>query len=492
MIDLLTASNQRKFKLVQLLNQSDSFVHIDTIAAHLDAKVRTVYEDIRELGESDLSHTFQIEARSKEYSIRFKDNCSIDSLGKYIMENNKCFQILEYTFFNKDVTVEDLADLFNISLPTVYRLISRINTGLKKNFNLKFYTSPCCLEGDEYEVRSFYLQYFTERYSMKEWPFSDINHDKLLKLFTVFTNNLNFKLQYSDLMMLKYSLAVSHVRVSQGHIVNNTGIRTAAIIKKLNSSEAFYKIFADIFNGEFEPLVYTDNLSYVISDYFFFNHEELLHNAAVDSYSARSYIRLTQIINELATDFNIPIENREMLIYNIHNSAQLGVRNINVRPLIINNKYVLLQQFRDLFPKFYGKLKIQMEDYISLMDIKYNEDFIYHLMHSFVTRWENLLEKLLKSQRKIKIKVVSIHDIYHAKLMKSILKIEFYEQVDVELIDSYDIEALLDTPDKVDIMVSNFTLPVSDSRVIAVNDIPTNRDFSLIKNKIKEIRLRDN
>lgn len=274
--------------------------------------------------------------------------------------------------------------------------------------------------------------------------------------------------------------------------MNNTGTRTAAITKQLKSSESFFKVFTDIFKGEFDPLVYTDNLSYVISDYFFFNHEELLKSAAHDSYSARSYIRLTQIINELAAEFEIPIDNREMLIYNIHNSAQLGVRNINVTPLIINNKNMLLQQFRELFPKFYSQLKMQLETYVSLMDIKYNENFIYHLMHSFVTRWENLFENLLKSQRKIKIKVVSIHDIYHAKLMKSILSTEFYEQVNVELIDSYNIEELLDTPGKIDILVSNFTLPISDSRIIAVNDIPTNRDFNLINSKIKEIRLSDN
>lgn len=216
MINLLTTSNQRKFELVQLLNQSDSFVHIDTLAERLNSKARIVYDDLREIAESDLSQIFHIESRSKEYSIRFHDSCSIDSLGNYILKNNKCFQILEYTFFNENVTVDDLADIYHISLPTVYRLISRINKGLKNNFKLSFSTSPACLIGDEYEVRSFYLQYFTERYGMKEWPFTDINHDKLLKLFTVFTDNLKFKLQYSDLTMLKYSLAVSHVRVSQG------------------------------------------------------------------------------------------------------------------------------------------------------------------------------------------------------------------------------------------------------------------------------------
>lgn len=86
--------------------------------------MRTVYEDIREISESDLSHIFEIESRSKEYSIRFHDNCSIDSFGNYIMKNNICFNIIEYTFFNKNVTVDDLADLYHISLPTVYRLIA--------------------------------------------------------------------------------------------------------------------------------------------------------------------------------------------------------------------------------------------------------------------------------------------------------------------------------------------------------------------------------
>lgn len=492
MLEVLTASNHRKFQLIQFLYQSDSFIHIDDLAEKLGAKVRTVYEDIREISESDLSHIFEIESRSKEYSIRFHDNCSIDSFGNYIMKNNICFNIIEYTFFNKNVTVDDLADFYHISLPTVYRLIARINEGLKDNFEISFSTSPCCIHGDEIEIRSFYIQYLTERYDINEWPFTDIDHDELLKMFTAFTDTLKFKLQYSDLKLLKLSLAVSHIRVSQGYRVENQGVRTSGILNMLNQSSQFFEIFSTAFKGDFNPQVFTDNLSYIISDYFFFNHEELLKSATTDSYSAQSYIHLTQIINELGTEFDIPIDNREMLIYNIHNSAQLGIRNINVRPLIINNKFMLLQQFRELFPAFYSSLKIKLENYVELMEIKYNEDFIFHLMHSFVTRWENLFRNLLKSQRKIKVKVVSSHDIYHARLMQSILQTEFYERVDTELIDSYNIEALLETSDEVDLLIANFTLPILDSRVIAVNDIPTNKDINLINHKIKEIRLSDN
>src|SRR5699024_12004754 len=128
-----------------------------------------------------------------------------------------------------------------------------INGGLKYNFVISFSTSPCCIQGDESEIRSFYIQYLTERYDINEWPFTDIDHDELLKMFTAFTDTLKFKLQYSDLKLLKLSLAVSHIRVSQGYRVENQGVRTSGILNMLNQSSQFFEIFSTAFKGDFNP-----------------------------------------------------------------------------------------------------------------------------------------------------------------------------------------------------------------------------------------------
>src|SRR5699024_698788 len=141
------------------------------------------------------------------------------------MNDNDCFSLLEYVFFNDGLSAEEVAEKNHISLPTLYRMISRINKGLKDKFHLNFETNPCRLEGDEVEVRSFYLQYFVEKYPISEWPFNNLNEDEILNVFRKVTASLNFTRQYSFLRTIKILMAVSHTRFKQGFQISGRSTR---------------------------------------------------------------------------------------------------------------------------------------------------------------------------------------------------------------------------------------------------------------------------
>lgn len=492
MINLLSKAHQRKFKLVVLLSNSQNYIDVGTLAKKFNCTERTIQDDIKELSTSDISNIFEIEIRSKKYKLRMKNNMSIDAFGHYIMSDNDSFSLLEYVFFNNDLCIEELAEVNHISLPTLYRMINRINRGLKSHFRLKFQTNPCRLTGDEVEIRSFYIQYFVEKYPISEWPFDEINHDKFIDMFDEITKSLGFAGQFSFLRTLEILLAVSNTRFKQGFRVTGRGNpRLEALENKLGTSSALFNKFLDVFEGETDPRLFKDNLAYVVTDYFFFNYEELLNNAGRDEYSARSFIHLSEMFNELSKKYNISLVNKDVLIYSVHNSGQMGLKNINVRYMIIDNKAVLLQQFRSLFPDFYLDMELRIKTYIEIMELEPNNDLLNHLIHNVVTRWENLLQHLYSVQRKINIRVVSSHDIYHAKLMKTLLINEFSDQIEVSVLDSIEIDDILDKKSDIDIFVSNFTIPVHDKSVVAVNDIPTSEDFTVINELITEIRLHE-
>lgn len=476
---------------MRLLTRASDYVNISEITNELKTNDRTIQSDIKEISESELNKIFNFENHSGNYKVNLKNNVSVDAFGYYMMGNNNCFQILEYAFFNNDLSAEKIAEIHHFSLPTLYRIIGRINKGIKQSYNLKFETNPCRLVRDEVEVRSFYIQYFTERYPASHWSFPDIDRRKLLDLFKSFTQTLGFKLQYSDLKFLELSIAVSHTRCKQGYYMDSPGPRLSAILSYLNSNPEFFKMFVGIFKSNPNEKVFNDNLIYIIKEHFFFNYEELLKSSETDDYSAKSLNHLNQMIDEISEHYDIPVINRNQLVYNIHNSAELGIRNVNVRPILIDNKYILLSEFKDLFPIFYEDIRTRMIHYLELMDIKHTDALVNHLLHTFITRWEDLYKTLYTSQRKIKIRIVSSHDIYHAKLMLGMIKTELYQQVDASLIDSYDLEHLLENKEDIDILVTNFTLSHKDATIVAVNDIPTNKDFKIINELIKEIRMTD-
>lgn len=492
MLDFFSKAMQRKLKIVQLLNSSPNYIELGKISKHLNSTERIIQEDIKELMTSEMGHIFEIEIRSKEYKIRLRKNASIDAFGHYLMKNNIYFRILEYTFFNNNCTIEDLADIHHTSLPTLYRIARRINNEFKGIYNLQFQTNPCRIVGDEIEVRSFYIQYFAERYPLNDWPFNEINQEKLLNMFTEFTNKLNYKLQFSDLRTIELSLAISHTRCNQGYPLNKEMPRLKAILDMLHTTDDFHLIFNEIFQGKGNTGEFDDCLAYIVTEYFFFNYEEFLKSASLNEYSARSFIHLSGMVNDLSTKYNIPLSNKETLIYNIHNSSQLGIRDINVRTILIDNKYILLKNFKDLFPNFYNDMESKMMQYLEVMELEHKDALLKNSLHNFVTRWEHLLKNLYLTQRKINIRVVSSHDVYHARLMMMLLKQEFHEQIDVSLIDTIDINQSLSNNKEIDILVTNFTLPITSRQVIAVNDIPGRDDFNIINKVIRDIRMQEN
>lgn len=463
---------------------------LEVLAEQLNSTERTVQEDIRELKNSGMSHIFDIDARAQEYKIQLCENISIDTFGHSVMKDNDCYRILECVFFNDSLSIDDLAERHHMSMPTIYRIVSRINHGFKDYFNLEFQTHPCGLVGDEVEVRSFYLQYFTERYPLTEWPFKNIYEDKMLFMFKNIAEAVGFNLQFSDLTMLKLSLAVSHTRFNQAHKTEERGPRLTAILNDLYTSDQFLKIFKSVFKDDVDSELFDDTFAYLLEDYFFFNYESFLNSTSEDEYSARSFTHLTNMIEDLSQKYKIPVNNKETLIFNMHNSAQLGIRYINVRPILINNKQMLLTQVKNLFPVFYNDMMLKMSEYLSVMELK--DNLLPHLLHNFLTVWDDLLQSLYLTQRKIKIRVISSHDIFHARLIRSLLQKEFYNQVEVSLIETMNLDELLSDLEKMDIIVTNFTLPISAKHIIAVNDIPTNDDFKVIHKLIRDIHLGEN
>lgn len=248
----------------------------------------------------------------------------------------------------------------------------------------------------------------------------------------------------------------------------------------------------DIFNSNPNPRVCDDNLNYLIKNHFYLNFEEFSNSVKTDIYTAKSYRYLNSMLSEISEKYNLSLIDKEKFIYSIHNIAELGIRNINVRPILIDNKYILLKQFQLLFPKFYRDMEIKLTGYIDLMDMDNKDALLNLLMHNMISRWENLYETLYTAQRKIKISVVSSHDTYHAKLMASLIKTEFNQQVDVALVDTFIIDEMTENNNDIDILVTNFSLLNKNTHIVAVHDIPTSDDFRLIKDVINNIRIAEN
>ena len=75
--------------------------------------------------------------------------------------------------------------------------------------------------GAEEDIRSFYLDYFSQSYSFLDWPFSSISEEALTQLIQLFLNAQQVSPNLSGLRQIKYTLAINLERLNKGHFIEN-------------------------------------------------------------------------------------------------------------------------------------------------------------------------------------------------------------------------------------------------------------------------------
>lgn len=73
--------------------------------------------------------------------------------------------------------------------------------------------------GAEEDIRSFYLDYFSQSYSFLHWPFPSISEEYLTDLIQLFLNAQQISLNLSSLRQIKYTLAINLERFNMSHLI---------------------------------------------------------------------------------------------------------------------------------------------------------------------------------------------------------------------------------------------------------------------------------
>jgi transposase-like protein len=103
-----------------------------------------------------------------------------------------------------------------------------------------------------------------------------------------------------------------------------------------------------------------------------------------------------------------------------------------------------------------------------------------------------LLPKLQeKAEHNVNLLVFSVSDIHHARMIKDYLHYHFQNHVTIDLRSIYQMDHQELSSLSYDIMISNGPLPeLPSSLCLCIETLPTPQDVQVIKQKIKEIRLK--
>ena len=164
---LLLKSESRRLSFIFYLEEQVVPISIEKLAKVLETNEETIRTDIEWIN----CYVEDVEIISDDlgYRLVFNSNGTFQSVNSYFIMNNLNFSILLYIFHHDSCTIQEIADDLFSSVATISRDIITINESFEEyNINFKVTTNPVKFDGDEREIRYFFLRLLMELNELHE------------------------------------------------------------------------------------------------------------------------------------------------------------------------------------------------------------------------------------------------------------------------------------------------------------------------------------
>ena len=489
MRELLTQKEQRQLDILEYLFENPNWIHLDELSKIIGYNARIIKNDIKEI--RHISPDFLIQYSTAGIMLVNEKNIGIEQIYRYFLQTSDYFNILKAFFFLEEpFTYEHLLQSLDISLPSLRKKVAEINRILHGNYRFKLKVTPTSIIGDEKDIRFFFSQYFHETYGFFHWPFSNFKEEDLENLISFFLNLTKFPAKYQNLYQIKMQTAVALHRIKTGHSSNSTAnsIGKHRIYNQLNNFKNQLKDLSLNFGLELSPI----NIEEIFDSYtqteFFFTIEEFLEARKTSKKIDRSYHTARDVLDNLTRQFEIQFSNTDELIWHLHNTALLERREINSESIISHNKSYTLTKIQKFFPNFYEATVIEMMRYKNSLKQKEKSRNVVHLVYTFFTHAEGLINQLFERKKRIKVLVLSEYDLAHPRFLISLYQFHTSNNIQYETWDklTLDVNEIKETD--YDAIITNFDINgVDNKRIINISRMPVLQ----VVNELNKISIQD-
>ena len=493
MRELLSKKSHRQLELLEILFENKRWFHISELAELLNSTERSVKDDLHHVRSSFPDLIFH----SSTNGIRIinTEDSDIEMVYHHFFKHSTHFSILEFVFFNEGYDAESICKEFYISSSSLYRIISHINKIIKKQYHFEISLNPVRITGNEIDIRYFFAQYFSEKYYFLEWPFEDFSPEPLSQLLELVYKATSFPMNLSTHRMLKLLLVTNLYRIKFGHFLevekDSFNNQLLEFLMQEDEMEDIIKKFETEYNISLTKEVIGQLFVSYFQKMFFIDEKVFLKYTMTDSYVKKSYHLLGDLVDQVSREYNIKIDNKDNLIWHLHNTAHLHRQELSTEFILFDQKGNTIKNFQNIFPRFVSDVKEGILHYLQTLDIDSSSMKVNHLAYTFITHSKHLVLNLLQNQPKLKVLVMSNFDQYHAKSVAETLSYYCSNNFELEVWNELElsIDSLKESP--YDIIISNFIIPpIENKRLIYCNNINTVALISLL-NAMMFIRLDD-
>ena len=411
---LLSETEENLLMLLEELTKHQDWIQDSSLSENLNLSAEELQEHLFKL--EQLFPNLLIRSTKEGIQLRFEDRNSLDPRIA-IFEQSATYSFLNCLFFKEEQSLDQICQELMISYERVQEIIQHLNTKLPQHYGVSIQPSPLNMMGTEEDIRSFYLDYFSQSYSFLDWPFPSISEEYLTDLIQLFLKAQQVSLNLSNLRQIKYTLAINLERFNMSHLIENpTPLLTNhySSLMQIPQFEQDIKKLAKKLHFEPTKKTLEQLFSNPIKSFQSTNNP---NNGALDDIHQiqKSYRLLSQILEELSKEFHLQIENREELIWLLHYTAQADFLHPLNNKSLEKQKSLLLTNYQKEFPKLFEVSQHKFQSYLTEMGLENHPSKLQELVYTFSIQGQRILVQLLQKLPKIRVLVISHLDSHHAQ-----------------------------------------------------------------------------
>ena len=411
---LLSETEQNLLVLLEELTKHHDWIAIPVLAEKLNFSIEKLQEHLFKL--EQLFPNLLLQSRNKGIQLQFDFQNTLDPRIA-IFKQSETYSFLNCLFFKEGQSLEQMCQELMISCERVQEIIQHLNTELPQHYGISIQLSPLVINGAEEDIRAFYLDYFSQSYDFLDWPFPSISEESLTHLIQLFLDAQQISPNLSSLRQIKYTLAINLERFNKSHLIENpTPLLTShysSLIQIPQFEENIKKLAKKLY---FEPTKETlDQLfSNPVKSPKMTNNPS---NGALGDihHIQKSYRLLSQILEELAKEFHLQIENREELIWLLHYTAQSDFFHLLSNQSLDRQKSRILSNYQAEFPKLFEVSQHKFQSYLTEMGLNSKSSKLQEMIYTFTIQGHRIFVQLLQKLPKIRVLVISHLDSHHAQ-----------------------------------------------------------------------------
>ena len=410
----LSETEQNLLVLLEELTKHHDWIELPVLAEKLNFSTEELQEHLLKL--EQLFPNLLIRSTKEGIQLQFEARNSLDPRIA-IFEQSKTYSFLNRLFFKEGQSLDQIGQELMIDCEQVQEIIQHLNTKLPQHYGISIQLSPLVMEGTEENIRAFYLDYFSQSYSFLDWPFPSISEESLTHLIQLFLNAQQVSPNLSSLRQIKYILAINLERFSKSHLIENpTPLLTShySSLMQIPQFEQDIKKLAKKLHFEPTKKTLEQLFSNPIKSFQSTNNP---NNGALGDiqHIQKSYRLLSQILEELAKEFHLQIENHEELIWLLHYTAQADFLHPLSSKSLEKQKALLLTNYQKEFPKLFEVSQSKFQAYLAELGLDSHPSKLQELVYAFSIQGQRILVQLLQKLPKIRVLVISHLDSEHAQ-----------------------------------------------------------------------------